>query len=93
MLIVIIQPCVNSLNLQAYNNKYYINPKVTSIFIIMFMCACIHTRTYTHVGALLLSRLDGCSPGENKHVSEPANGFHVVLPVYYDKIFTPHTLI
>ncbi len=48
MLIVIIQPYVNSLNLQAYNNKYHINPKVTSIFIIMFMCACIHTHTHIH---------------------------------------------
>lgn len=31
MLVVIIQPCVNSLNLQAYNNKYHIESKVTSI--------------------------------------------------------------
>lgn len=78
MLIVIIQPCVNSLNLQAYNNKYHINPKVTSIFTIMFMCACIHTRTYTHAGVLLLSWLDGCPPEQYNAVSEPGNGFYVV---------------
>lgn len=42
---------------------------------------CIHTlaRTcaYTHARASLQSRLDGCPPGENKHVSEPVNSFYV----------------
>ena len=41
---------------------------------------CIHTlaRTcaYTHIGALLQSRLDGCPPGRYNAVSEPGNGFY-----------------
>ena len=76
MLIVIIQPCVNSLNLQAYNNKYHINPKVTSIFIIMFMCA--YTHTHIHARKSVIAALAcGCPPGRYNAVSEPGNGFYV----------------
>ena len=53
---------------------------------------CIHTlaRTcaHTHVKASLLSWLDGCPPWGYNAVSEPGNGFYVVLPVCHDKILT-----
>lgn len=64
------------------------NPKL--LLTLKYMCirALARTCAYTHVGALLLSWLDGCPPGGDKHVSEPGNGFYVVLPVRYDKIFT-----
>ena len=77
MLIVIIQPYINSLNLQAYHNKYHIESKVTSIFMIMFMCA--YTHTHIHARKSVIAALAcGCPPGGYNAVSEPANGFYVV---------------
>ena len=75
MLVVIIQPYANSLNLQAYNNKYHINPKVTSIFIIMFMCAYTHTHIHARKG-VIAALAWGCPPGRYNAVSEPGNGFY-----------------
>lgn len=86
MLIVIIQPYINSLNLQAYHNKYHIESKVTSIFMIMFMCAYTHIhvrRSAICSPGMMVDHLEGTNTSANLLMASTS-----FLSPYYDKIFT-----